>query len=922
LSGDGSIPGTPTAPQSPEAPATPGTTTDPVIQQLSQSDPTLAQVLTDAQTQVTAGNLSQQGFSQFENNVAQGVSTDGQTGLFPTDASLLAAATQGLSSPDQTAVNNVIQTDLQSPGENPVSTYSATDAPVPLAAQSTTDTPAPASTAAQQTGDTSAPASTAAQQTGDALTPTSVAALVNGGSTAPLQMATSTPTESGNQGLQQLAQADASLLQATTQFDTQLENQLAQIIPLLSGDGSTPPGAPATPGTTTDPIIQQLSQTDPTLAKVLTDAQTQVTAGNLSQQGFTQFEQNVAQNVANDGQTGLFPTDASLLAGSTQGLSSADLAAVNQVIQTDLQSPGADPVSTYVAPTEAPTPTPQPPVDNPVPTPTPQPPVDNPVPTPTPQPPVDNPTPTPTPQPPVDNPTPTPTPTPQPPVDNPTPTPTPTPQPPVDNPTPAPTSTTPGPNSAIGPTGEVVGSTATTFGSAAMPEVSQTANAYYVSADGTANGTGTAANPFSTLQQAQKAMEGSSIKTTYVEGGTYNMSSGLNVTAADNGESFIGVGGTSNPVVLNGEGTSGSIATISGVSNFTMEGLTFQNTQKNLFAYSSDDAAVTATNSSGLNLSYNNVSDVGVAYNLGNVTNSQLNGNAIDNVQQAIQMNPGNNNDTVNNNSITNVDNITGGNQAGAINVEASSNDTFNNNYIANTQGGGISLANWGGVGNYNDTISGNTVENTNQGATKSNTYDSSGTNPSDDGAIYIWQGVQNNGQQMNLMVSNNYVKNSGPGFEDVGIYFDDGVSDAKMLNNIVVPNGNNGYAALIHGGSNDTIQGNVFDLSSSSGDQHGLLMQSDGPTMSGDVVGATNATGGNNANEGNYFWSSTNNGGGYVDYSNPSNDIPQTISGNTYWNVNAGTYDSNPINANPGFADPADGNYSTTADSAAQGSG
>jgi hypothetical protein len=658
-----------------------------------------------------------------------------------------------------------------------------------------------------------------------------------------------------------------------------LQQQLAQVNQELTQlQKGVSPEAPATPATTSDPVIQQLSQSDPTLARVLTDAQAQVAAGNLSQQGFSQFEKNVSQDVANDGQSGLYPTDRSLLRAAKEGLSFSDRAAVNQDIRTEWgETRLNDPVSTYVAPTEATPPAPIQPIG------------DNPAPAPTPQPPVDNPTPTPTPQPPVDNPTPPPT-------------------PPI-------SSTTPGPNSAIGPTGEVVGSTATTFGSAAMPEVSQTANAYYVSADGSANGNGSAQNPFATLQQAQKAMEGSSIKTTYVEGGTYNMSSGLNVTAADNGESFIGVGGTSNPVILNGEGTSGSIATISGASNFTMEGLTFQNTQKNLYAWTSDDAAVTATNSSGLNLSYNNVSDVGVAYNLGNVTNSQLNGNAIDNVQQAIQMNPGNNNDTINNNSITNVDNITGGNQAGAINVEASSNDTFNNNYIANTQGGGISLANWGGVGNYNDTISGNTVENTNQGATKSNTYDSSGTNPSDDGAIYIWQGVQNNAQQMNLMVSNNYVKNSGVGFEDVGIYFDDGVSDAKMMNNIVVPNGNNGYAALIHGGSNDTIQGNVFDLSSSSGDQHGLLMQSDGPTMSGDIVGGKGS-------EGNTFWSSTNNGGGYVDYSNPSNNIPQTISGNTYWNVNAGTYDSNPINANPGFADPADGNYSVTSGSTAQGSG
>jgi hypothetical protein len=510
--------------------------------------------------------------------------------------------------------------------------------------------------------------------------------------------------------------------------------------------------------------------------------------------------------------------------------------------------------------------------------------------------------------PPVES-TPPPTTTP-PPVET-TPPPTTTP-PPVETPPPPttpPATTTAGPNSAIGPTGEVVGSTATKFGPTAAPEVSPSAQAFYVSADGSSTGNGSAAQPFATLQQAQKAMEGSSIKTTYVEGGNYNMSSALNLTSADSGESFIGIGSSSNPVVLDGEGTTGSIVSINGANNITMEGLTMQNTQKNLFAYTNQDAAVTAVNSTGDNFSYNSMSNVGVAFNLGNVTQSSLDGNAIDNVQQAIQMNPGNNNDTIDSNSITNVANVTGGNQSGAINVEASSNDTFSNNYIANTSAAGIELANWGGVSNNNDTIIGNTVENTNQAATKSSTYDSSGTNPSDMGAIYAWQGVQNNSDQMNLKISNNYVKNSGQGFENVGIYLDDGVSGATVTNNIVVPEGNNGYAALIHGGSNDTFQGNVFDLSSSSGDQHGLLMQSDGPTMSNDIV------------RGNDFYATTPNGGAYVDYSNPSNNIPQTITDNDYWGVTQSN-DSSPVNTNPGFVDPTNGNYSLAAGSTADGPG
>ena len=40
-----------------------------------------------------------------------------------------------------------------------------------------------------------------------------------------------------------------------------------------------------------------------------------------------------------------------------------------------------------------------------------------------------------------------------------------------------------------------------------------------------------AANPFATLGQAQQAMEGSSIHTAYVEGGTYNLTGSLNLTS-------------------------------------------------------------------------------------------------------------------------------------------------------------------------------------------------------------------------------------------------------------------------------------------------------------------------------------------------------------------------------------------------------
>lgn len=109
------------------------------------------------------------------------------------------------------------------------------------------------------------------------------------------------------------------------------------------GDGSASTGATLTASTSSDPIIQQFAQSDPELAQILTDSQSQ-----MSPQGYSQFEQLVAQNWA----TGQFPDDNSLLQQSLQqfqqqGGSATDLASVSNVVQNDLQQYGDSAVSTY-----------------------------------------------------------------------------------------------------------------------------------------------------------------------------------------------------------------------------------------------------------------------------------------------------------------------------------------------------------------------------------------------------------------------------------------------------------------------------------------------------------------------------------------------------------------------------------------------
>src|SRR5260370_6208807 len=65
------------------------------------------------------------------------------------------------------------------------------------------------------------------------------------------------------------------------------------------------------------------------------------------------------------------------------------------------------------------------------------------------------------------------------------------------------------------------------------------ASGFYVSTTGSDSNDGSFAHPFASLAQAQSAMQHSTVKTTYVEGGDYFLHDTLNLTAADNGESFL-----------------------------------------------------------------------------------------------------------------------------------------------------------------------------------------------------------------------------------------------------------------------------------------------------------------------------------------------------------------------------------------------
>jgi len=75
------------------------------------------------------------------------------------------------------------------------------------------------------------------------------------------------------------------------------------------------------------------------------------------------------------------------------------------------------------------------------------------------------------------------------------------------------------------------------------PDQTPPTNAYYVSPSGNDSDPGTFAQPCKTLQAARSAMQGSSIKTTYLMGGVYPVSATLALGSNDAGESWLGYPG-------------------------------------------------------------------------------------------------------------------------------------------------------------------------------------------------------------------------------------------------------------------------------------------------------------------------------------------------------------------------------------------
>jgi parallel beta-helix repeat protein len=344
---------------------------------------------------------------------------------------------------------------------------------------------------------------------------------------------------------------------------------------------------------------------------------------------------------------------------------------------------------------------------------------------------------------------------------------------------------------------------------------------FYVSTTGSDNANGSAAHPFKTLAKALSAMEGSSIHTTVVEGGTYNLSSTLNLGSADSGMSFIA--SPSHPAMLDGGGNLTTLIQLNGATGVTLRGLTFQNT--NL----SGRAAVVLNGASGNRIVGNHFAHNGEGLLLDNNSNRNVvSGNELNNsASSAVEVQQGSSNNRFDSNLVNGTGAI--GTQGGGFFLHGANNNTISHNVVKNTAGIGIGVENWdSSTVNVGNVIVGNIVENSNTSALST-----------DSGAIYE---LGRSNIDSKSVISGNYV--SGPdqaassGAHIVGIYLDDNVSGVRVVDNIVANTISN--SVQIHGGNDITIQNNIFNLGAKG--LSAILFQdrpadNGGATMSNDVA-------------------------------------------------------------------------------------
>jgi hypothetical protein len=270
-----------------------------------------------------------------------------------------------------------------------------------------------------------------------------------------------------------------------------------------------------------------------------------------------------------------------------------------------------------------------------------------------------------------------------------------------------------------------------------------------------------------------------------------------------------------------------------------------------------------------------------------------VSGNELDNsATSAVEAKNQSNGNTFDSNLVNGTGAI--GTKGGGFFLHGANNNAISHNLVENTAGIGIGIENWdSNTINVGNSITNNIVRNTNTSSlsTDSGAIDELGRSQVDTKSV----------------ISGNYI--SGPntaassGAHIVGIYLDDYTDGVQVTNNIVANTVT--HAVQIHGGSNVTVQNNIFDLGATG--KSAILFQSTSAASTSTPLPMTN-----NVVTQNIIASTSSSP---TAFDNISGGTP-TINNNFYMDLINSNFQTNGLaqtNAHYGnaqFANEAGGNY------------
>ena len=386
---------------------------------------------------------------------------------------------------------------------------------------------------------------------------------------------------------------------------------------------------------------------------------------------------------------------------------------------------------------------------------------------------------------------------------------------------------------------------------------------FFVAPNGNDANPGSIDAPFATLAAAQRAMRSSGIRTTFVRGGVYILTSPLILTTADNGErwSYYPPDGVDSAFLDGADLIAGGIIELEGTSNVVIDGLS-------IFHFV--DYGIFGTSTGTVNGGNNIIVYCDIGYN-----------------------------------------SITSWSSAG-IAINSMPNTIIASNYVHDVGSQGIAVYAY----SPGQSINGDLI--------MQNVVLRAVTRKSDGGAIYT--NMHNGNQADSVSIFDNFVADQGaPGTWGVhGIYVDDLSSNVNVFNNIVrAPAPNTGTTSIygvnavsaffVTNGNNDVFTNNIVDLGSSGTESVAIFAfatsESIDVSMHGDAVYdniiISSSSGplrtANSAQNGYAYFEDINDPKGY-DY---------TIGSNLYWNYTPGGSvfsngfpfsDTHPFYVNPAF--------------------